>query len=141
MKNRLLIWYKGTQSVFNNCLNKFVHLLFLWNLWVFELWDSFLKVQERRKCTQKHLNFHRKPEIPYPRSKKSIMHIFYGKAPLRAHSFIWTNGKNIAYYKFPEKKIVQKIFLFSICHNFSNMPKKLISRNRFPTLSRKWWLA
>ena len=40
------------------------------------------------------------------------MHIFYGKAPLRAHSFIWTNGKNIAYYKFPEKNDRPKWFFF-----------------------------
>lgn len=47
------------------------------------------------------------------------MHIFYSKTPLKAHSFIWTNGNNIAYYKFPEKN--EKINDFT----FFNMPQFL----------------
>ena len=53
------------------------------------------------------------------------MHIFYGKAPLRAHSFIWTNGKNIAYYKFPEKNDRPNDFFFFNLPQFLKYAKKI----------------
>lgn len=53
------------------------------------------------------------------------MHIFYGKAPLRAHSFIWTNGKNIAYYKFPEKNDRPNDFSFFNLPQFLKYGKKV----------------
>lgn len=53
------------------------------------------------------------------------MHIFYSKAPLRAHSFIWTNGKNIAFYKFPEKTDKPNDFSFFNLPQFLKYAKKV----------------
>ena len=48
----------------------------------------------------------RETEIPFPsRTGESIMNIYYSKGDhiTRAHSFIFTNGTNIAHFKFPER--------------------------------------
>ena len=42
-------------------------------------------------------------EIPFMKSSKSLMHIYYTKNNKRANSMIWSNDKQILLVKFPEK--------------------------------------